>query len=122
MARTRQSAKAAGSRMERMVADHLRDKLGIREIDRMPKTGALDKGDVSNVRDSHDRLLAVEVKNTTRQNLAGWMAEAHTEAENYGAHVGVVVSKRHGVGDPGKQWVHLELDDLIALLKGPENG
>ena len=117
MARTRASAKQAGARMERQIADYLRDELGNPAIDRMVKSGSYDRGDVGNVRDHIGRLIAVEVKNTAKMSLPAWTREAAVEAENYGAHVGVVVHKRHGVGDPGKQWVTCTLDDLIALLK-----
>lgn len=120
MARSRASAKKAGSSFERLISDHLRDGLGIREIDRMPKQGSLDKGDVANVRDSYDRLIAVEAKNTAKMNLPQWAREAATEATNYGAHLGIIIHKRHGVADPGKQWVTMELDDLIRLLKKGE--
>lgn len=124
MARSRShaSAKKAGSSFERLIADHLKEELGIQEIDRMPKAGALDKGDIANVRDSHDRLLAVECKNTAKMSLPAWINEAQAEAINYGAYVGIVVHKRHGVTDPGKQWVTLTVEDLIALLKQPQRG
>ncbi|MCS5479809.1 hypothetical protein NYP18_09065 [Corynebacterium sp. YIM 101645] len=92
--------------------------LGNPAIDRMPKHGALDRGDIANVRDSHGRLLAVECKNTSKIALSGWMREAHTAAANYGAHTGVIVHKRHGTAAPGSQWVTLTVDDLIHLLKG----
>lgn len=117
MARNRQSAKAAGARFERLVSDYLRDRLDSPEIDRLVKTGTKDRGDVGNVRDSHDRLIAVECKNTHRLDLPAWTREAAQEAENYGAHVGVVVHKRHGIGTPGDQWVTLTLDDLIHLIR-----
>ena len=115
--RNRRSAKAAGSSFERLIADYLKTELGNPNIDRMVKSGSKDRGDIANVRDSHSRLIAVEAKNTAKMNLPAWTNEAQAEAENYGAHVGVVVHKRHGVGDPGKQWVTMELDDLIRLLK-----
>lgn len=117
MARTNKSAKAAGSRFEREVADYLRDNLS-EFIDRQVKTGALDKGDIANVRDSYNNKIAVECKNTTRLDLPKWTAEAHAEAVNLGGLVGVVVHKRHGVGDIGQQWVAMTLDDLIKLLEG----
>lgn len=115
--RNRRSAKAAGSSFERLIADYLKTELDNPNIDRMVKSGAKDRGDIANVRDSHGRLIAVEAKNTAKMNLPAWTGEAAMEATNYGAHVGVVVSKRHGVGSPGKQWVHLTVDDLIKLLK-----
>lgn len=115
--RSRRSAKAAGARFERLVSDYLRDQLHTPEIDRLVKTGTKDRGDIGNVRDHLGRLIAVEAKNTHRMDLPAWTREAAQEAEHYGAHVGVVIHKRHGVGDPGHQWVTMELDDLIRLLK-----
>lgn len=121
MARTRASAKQAGSRFEREIADHLASKLDDR-IDRRVKTGAKDRGDVGGVR-VHGQRVVIECKNTARINLAGWISEAHTQAGNDDALAGVIVHKRHGKGDPGKQWVTMTLDDLIALLSGePQDG
>lgn len=121
MSRTRASAKKAGSSFERLIADYLRAGLENPNIDRMVKAGALDKGDIANVRDSHDRLLAVECKNTAKMALPSWVGEAQAEAINYDAHVGVVVHKRHGVADPGRQWVTMTVDDLIKLIAGPQD-
>lgn len=118
MTRNRQSAKAAGSRMERQVADWLRDHVS-EFIDRRTKTGAKDRGDLTGVR-AHGKRVAVEIKNTTRINLAGWIGEAHTEAGNDDAAVGVVVFKRHGVGDPGRQWCLMTVEDLAFFLTGEE--
>lgn len=117
MVRSRKSAKAAGSRFERQVADYLAAALGDDRIDRMPARGAADRGDVSGVR-IHGRKLAVEVKNVCRSNLPEWVSEAHREAGNSDSLAGVVVAKRHGVGDPAAQWVHMELRDLVALITG----
>lgn len=121
MARNRQSAKQAGARFERQIADFLRDNLDDR-IDRKARTGARDTGDIANVRDSHNRRIVIEAKNTTRPNLAGWIKEAHQEAQNDNAHIGVVVHKRHGNANPADQWVSCTLEDLVKLLKSPGNG
>ena len=121
MARNRQSAKQAGARFERQIADFLRDNLDDR-IDRKVRTGARDTGDIANVRDSHNRRIVIEAKNTTRPNLAGWIKEAHQEAQNDNAHIGVVVHKRHGNANPADQWVSCTLEDLVKLLKSPSNG
>ncbi|MCK2200199.1 putative PDDEXK endonuclease [Corynebacterium callunae] len=116
MARSRASAKKAGTAFERLIADHLKQELSIKEIDRMPKSGALDKGDISNVRDSHSRLIAIECKNTTKMSLPQWASQAHTEATNYQAHTGITIHKRHGTTAPGSQWVTMTVDDLIKLI------
>lgn len=119
MARNRNSAKQAGARFERQIADFLRDNLDDR-IDRRVKAGAADKGDIANVRDSHNRRIVIEAKNTTRPNLAGWIKEAHQEAQNDNAHIGVVVHKRHGNANPADQWVSCTLEDLVKLLTPPQ--
>ena len=121
MARSRASAKAAGSKFERDVADHLA-KLVDDRIDRRVKTGAKDRGDIGGVR-VHGQRLVLECKNTTRINLGTWITEAHTEAGNDDALAGVIVHKRHGKGKPGDQWVTMTVDDLIALITGePQPG
>lgn len=119
MARSRASAKAAGSRFEREVADYLATRVDDR-IDRKVKTGARDRGDIAGVR-VHGERIVIECKNTTRINLAGWASEARAEAENDNAAIGVVVHKRHGNGKPGEQWVTMTLADLAWLLN-PEHG
>ena len=116
MARSRASAKAAGSKFERDIADHLA-KLVDDRIDRRVKTGAKDRGDIGGVR-VHGQRLVLECKNTSRINLGTWITEAHTEAGNDDALAGVIVHKRHGKGKPGDQWVTMTVDDLIALMTG----
>lgn len=122
MSRTRASAKSAGARFEREVADYLAAVLDDDRIDRRVKTGARDRGDVGGVR-VHGQRVVIEAKNTARVDLAGWCRQARTEAGNDDALVGVVVHKRHGRGAPGDQWVSMTVDDLVALLIGhrPDN-
>lgn len=117
MGRTRASAKQAGARFERQVADYLAATLDDR-IDRRVKTGALDKGDIGGVRDSHGNRIVIECKNVTRLSLPDWTKEAQQEAINDGALVGVVAHKRTGVADPAKQWVTMTLEDFVKLLEG----
>ena len=94
MARTNRSARQAGARFERRLAEVLDDD----RIDRRVKTGAKDRGDIGGVR-IHGQRLMLEAKNTARTDLAGWMAEAETQRGNDDALAGVVVHKRHGKGD-----------------------
>lgn len=117
MARTRKSAKAAGARFERVVADYLAEGLDDDRIDRAPKVGAKDKGDIANVR-MGDHKVVIECKDVSRMDLPKWTREAQVEAENADALVGVVVHKRHGVAKPDQQWATMTLGDLTRLLKG----
>lgn len=60
----------------------------------------------------------IEVKNCARTDLAGWMREADIERGNDDALAGVVISKRHGRGDPLDAWVHMTVREFVALLRG----
>jgi hypothetical protein len=121
MARNRTSARAAGARTERHVADYLADALDDDRIDRRVKTGAKDRGDIGGLR-VHGQRLVAEVKDVAKTDLPGWTSEAHVEACNDDALVGVVISKRRGTTDPGRYWVHMTVDDLLALLTGQRHG
>lgn len=123
MTRTRASAKAAGSRFERTIADYLATILTDDRIDRRVKTGAKDRGDIAGIR-IHGQRVVIEAKDCARTDLAGWVTEAHIEAGNDDALVGVVVHKRRGTSSPGAQYVTCTLADLVALLTGerPEDG
>lgn len=121
MSRSRASAKAAGARFERVVADHLALVLDDR-IDRRVKTGAKDRGDVGGVRTALGQRVVVECKDYGGRLLpAAWLAEAAVEAGNDDAAVGLVVAKRKGTSAPGAQWVLMTLNDLVVLLGGPTN-
>ena len=117
MGRSRKSARDAGARFERQVADYLAEVLDDERIDRMVRRGADDRGDITGVR-CHGKRLAIECKNVVRMNLPEWIREAHREAGNADALAGVIVAKRHGNGDMGSQWCVMELRDLVALITG----
>lgn len=119
MTRSRQTAKSAGARFERQIADHLNARLPGR-IDRQPRTGAKDKGDIAGVTTPDGRPIAIECKNVTRTQLAGWIHEAHTEADNLGAAAGIIIHKRHGRSAPDAQWVTMTVADLAAILANKE--
>lgn len=119
MTRSRQSAKSAGTRFERQIADHLNARLPGR-IDRQPRAGAKDKGDIAGVTTPDGRPIAIECKNVTRTRLANWVHEAHTEADNLGAAAGIIIHKRHGRSAPDAQWVTMTVADLIAILANKE--
>jgi hypothetical protein len=116
VSRTRASAKAAGTRFEREVADWLAKHVDDR-IDRRVKTGGKDKGDLTGWRFAGRRIVA-ELKNVNKLDLAGWITEAETERGNDDALVGLVIHKRRGHSDPGAQYVTLTLRDLVALTTG----
>ena len=116
MSRTRASAKAAGTRMETLVADYLAKHIDDR-IERRTKNGSKDRGDIGGLRHMGQRVV-IEVKDTSRINLAGWASEAETERGNDDAGVATVAHKRHGKGRPEDQWITMTLGDFVALLNG----
>lgn len=115
MGRNLRSAKAAGSRFERLIADHLNDRLYGLYVDRQVKTGVHDSGDIAGVHLAGKRI-AIECKNVTRMDLPKWTREAHTEAGNIGGAAGVVIHKRHGNGKPEDQWVTMTVADLVTII------
>lgn len=132
MPRNRTSAKKAGSTFERQIADYCATALDDDRIDRRVKNGTKDRGDIGGLR-VHGQRLVAECKNTRHEscgkcgrvsglNLPQWVAEAATEAGNDDALTGVVIHKRHGTQDPGKQWVSCTVDDLLALMTGQRHG
>lgn len=114
MSRTRASAKAAGSRFERLIADTLARHIDDR-IDRRVKNGAKDRGDIGGWRYAGLRIVA-ECKDTTHAALGTWVGEAEVERLNDDAHVALVIHKRRGKSDGLDQYVTLTMRDLIALL------
>ena len=116
MARSRASAKNAGTRHERAVADYLNEHFDDR-VERRRLSGAKDRGDIGGVRHLGARVV-VECKNTSRLEVGPWLTEAEVERVNDAATVGLVVAKRHGKGAPADQLVLMTLGDLVALLNG----
>ena len=117
MSRTNASARAAGARFERAIADYLATHVS-EFIDRRVKTGAKDKGDLVNVR-AFGKRVTVEAKDYGGRFLLGpWLREVDIERGNDDAVAGVVVIKRRGTVDPGDQVVAMTVRDLVALLTG----
>lgn len=117
MSRNRATAKAAGARFERAVADWLAVHVDDR-IDRRVRNGAKDRGDLGGWRFAGRRIVA-ELKDYGGRYLPGpWINEAEIERLNDDAHVGLVIAKRRGTADPGDQIVLMTLRDLVALTTG----
>ena len=119
MARNRATAKAAGARFERLIADGLAEALEDTRIDRKVKTGSKDKGDIANVRTAQGDKIVIECKDRGGQFYAAeWVGEAEVERINDEALAGIVVAKRKGVTDPMQQYVVMTVAELVALLRG----
>ena len=116
MTRTRASARAAGSRHERAVADYLAAHVDER-VDRRVKTGAKDRGDIAALR-AHGQRVVVECKDTRSILVGAYLHEAELERGNDDALAGLVVCKRTGKSDPADAVVLMTLRDLAALITG----
>lgn len=95
MARSRASAKKAGTQFETDCALYLTDILK-RKVTRMPKTGALDKGDLYGV-EIHGVPMVGECKSPGQKSswsLSGWWKEAEAEMDNVMTQYGVLIIKR----------------------------
>lgn len=122
MARNRASAKKAGASFEALVANYL-DAYVDDRIERRTKNGAKDRGDIAGLRHMGERVV-VECKNYGGAlKPSEWIKEAHVEAGNDDALLGIVIAKRRGTTNPGAQWVLMTVNDLVGLCTGerPDN-
>ena len=117
MARNHRSARQAGTRFERLIADYLNQHIDDR-IERRPNRGARDRGDIAGLRHMGARVV-IEAKDYGGQiKAAAWTAEAEDERGNDDATSALVVAKRRGTTNPADQWVLMTLGELVALLTG----
>jgi hypothetical protein len=118
MARNRQSAKQAGARFARIIADGFKDN-GFKFADKKPQYGAKDRGDVGGVHTLSGDAVTIECKDYGGQFLVGeWLKEVEKERVNDRGVAGVVIAKRRGKTDPLDQVCFMEMRDLLALLTG----
>lgn len=119
MVRNRNSAKIAGAKFERQVADYLAFELDDDRIDRRVKMGKNDRGDISGLRTIRGGKVVAECKDYGGQfNVTPWLKEAETERANDNAAFGVVIAKRRGTAQPGEQVVFMTLETFARLLDG----
>lgn len=85
---------------------------------RVALAGSADQGDI-HVWDGDGSLHVLECKNRRGYAIAEAVAQAKREAENAGSMWPVAVLKRNGVGDVGRSFVVMELDDWLAELRRP---
>jgi hypothetical protein len=105
--------------METRTAEYLAAALSDDRIERRARNGAKDRGDIGGVRTALGERVVIECKDYGGQiKAAEWVAEAHLEAANDDAPVGVVVAKRRGTTNPADQWVVMTLGDLAVILGG----
>jgi hypothetical protein len=105
------AGKAKGTRFESAIVAFLRQH-GFTWADRVPLSGAHDRGDVSIGPGSP----VIESKNQNRHSLAEWLDEANAEAVNARAPFGVVWAHRRGKGSPGDGYVVMDGNTFVRLL------
>lgn len=112
-----------GTWFESRIVEYLRWAMRKPEIDRLPRKGKNDEGDVGGVR-ALGYPVVVEAKHVKKLNLAGWLAEAEAERLNKGAIAAIVVHKRVGKGarQMGDQYVTMTLADYVAITTGRRPG
>lgn len=103
-------SKSKGTAFETLIVNYLKVQ-GYPRVERRALTGKLDKGDIS-----FDPRFVLECKDHKTLALSGWVNEAEKEAENAGAPFGAVIAKRRGYGDPGRQYVVMELGTFLNLI------
>lgn len=112
--------KAIGTAAETAVTRAAR-RLGFPNADRLPLSGALDRGDVGLC---PGVILEVKgggvAKNATDGAITRWLAETYIERSNADADIGLLVTQRAGVGAPNahRWWAWWRLGDLTDLTGG----
>lgn len=104
--------------MESLVAEFLAFRLADDRIERRTKNGSKDRGDITGVKTIRGGRVVIEVKDTARDNLPGWLREAEIERGNDDACIGVVVHKKKGSANPSDQYVSMTLETFARLLEG----
>lgn len=103
--------KAKGSAYERLIADYLIDR-GV-PCERIPAGATADRGDLWI---PVIEFPTIDCKNHKAHSLGPWVDRAAEQAHNAGRHAGIVVHKRHGIGDPGRQYVTTSLEMFLSLM------
>lgn len=109
-------SKAKGTAFESALVAHI-EAAGF-PARRVALAGAADQGDI-HVHDGDGDLHVLEAKNRRGYAVAEAVDQAKAEAANAGSVFPVAVLKRNGVGDVGRSFVVMELDDWLAGLRRP---
>jgi hypothetical protein len=110
--------KVKGTKFETDLENYCNE-VGLR-CRRLPRAGSRDIGDLS-ISVRNDTAIVVEAKNVKKQDMAEFLRQANTEADNYEAKYGVptvpvVVTKTRQKGI-GEARVTMTLDTFTWLLR-----
>jgi hypothetical protein len=104
---SRRKGTAWESRIVAFLCDH-----GFSFADRVPMSGAKDRGDVT----IGPASPVIEAKNVKQSEWATALDEANAEASNAHAPFGVVWAHRRGKGSPGDGYVVMDGHTFVKLL------
>lgn len=104
-------AKARGTAAEVAVRDFLQAN-GFPYCERLASAGGKDCGDLTGIPGA-----VIEVKNHKTMDLGGWFTELEAEMRNAAAHIGAVVHKRRGKGNPADWYVSMSGRVFAELLR-----
>lgn len=117
-ARSRSTAKDAGTRFETLIAGCLAVELEDDRIERRTLRGSKDRGDIAGVYTRGGRVVLETKDYGGRFQVGPWLAEAEIERGNDDALACAVVAKRRGLVDPLDQVVLMTVRDLVAFMVG----
>jgi hypothetical protein len=110
------SNRRKGLDAERAVARYLRT-VGFPQAERAVRTGfnaggrkVADPGDIAGIPG-----VVIQVKNTAREDIAGWMEEVAEQSFKSDAAMGILVQRRSGKSDPARWWAWLMVSELMDL-------
>lgn len=107
MSKQRQKGTAFETAVVRFLQEH-----GFKYAERRALHGDADRGDITGTPG-----LVWECKNHKTLKVSEWIRETEQERVNAGADYGFLIVKRAGVGDVGKQYAMMTLDQLCRLLE-----
>lgn len=102
-------SKRLGTQAETAVVAALRSVFP--NAERRTLTGSSDRGDIN----AHPHLM-IEVKNHRQINLAEFIDQTRTQADNAGAWLGVAWIKRRGKSDPAAWYVAMDGATFLQIL------
>jgi hypothetical protein len=111
--------KIRGDSFERSIRDFAR-RAGFPWAERTRAGYERDHGDVH--LDPVTRALIVQAKNVARPAWSEWLAGLAAQVGHAGATFGVLVVKRRGIAEPGRQLAVMELDDWLRLARAAGYG
>jgi Holliday junction resolvase len=103
--------KRLGDDAERAVRDYLQLR-GV-HAERVP---AGNTADIADIWIPHISWPAIQVKNHSRLDLAGWVDDVEIQAANAKRASGVVVHKRRGKGNPANWYTTMSLKTFVDLM------